>query len=121
MKKSSPEAKAHAERNLNYVMEKQKAEGKALSDRGRPVIHRENGLEWTRRLIWEQTIILAGTTYAETICTGLPYLEITDDLLSEWNSLMMDEERIVRIKVCRLVVCAPKKPALPPAKTPAKT
>jgi len=41
----SPEAKARAERNLNYVMEKQKAEGKAPSDRGLSLIYPEDGLE----------------------------------------------------------------------------
>jgi len=102
---NSSEPQAHAERNLNYVMGRQKAEGKALSDRGWSVIRPENGLEWRRRPVWEDTVIPAGITYAEKICTGLPYLEITGDELSDCASLMMDGERIIGITVCNLCVC----------------
>ena len=102
-------SKSTCRKKLKLCSGEAESGGKALPDRGWSVIRPENGLEWTRRPVWGDTVIPAGITYAEKICTGLPYSEITGDVLSDCEFMMMDEERIVGIKVCKLVVCADDK------------
>jgi hypothetical protein len=58
-----------------------------------------DGLEWTRRPVWDDTIIDPGPTYAEEIRTSLPYLEITSRQFNDCAALMMDAERIIGMRV----------------------
>jgi len=58
----------------------------------------KDGLEWTRRPVWDDTIIKPGPTYAEEICTSLPYLEITSRQFNDCAALMMDAERIIGMR-----------------------
>jgi hypothetical protein len=97
---SLPEDQAHVKRNKRYIRKKRRMDGGLTSDRGWSVIRLEKGLEWTRRPVWDWTIIQPGVTYAERICTGMPYLEITSNVFNDCTSLMMDAERIIGMKVC---------------------
>lgn len=56
------------------------------------------GNGWRRQVISHKTVILAGETYAEDICTGAPYVELTSRWTHECVALMLDSERIIGMK-----------------------
>ncbi|PVF93973.1 hypothetical protein CPB86DRAFT_71802 [Serendipita vermifera] len=67
-------------------------------DNGWSIISPDDDGVWTRRPVWEETFIPPGTTYAEEICTRMPYLEITSTELNDCSALMIDTERIIQMK-----------------------
>jgi len=66
---------------------------------GWSIIREEDKKQWVRRPVWEETVIKPGTTFAEEVITGLPYLEITSVDSVEYSGVMMDGERIVGMQV----------------------
>jgi hypothetical protein len=77
--------------------------GDAAIDQGWSVFN--DGLEWTRRPVWDDTVIKPGPTYAEEIRTSLPYLEITSRQFNDCAALMMDAERIIGMRVSSSIQC----------------
>lgn len=90
--------KEHLERKTVCPREKQAIGRTTMYNNGWTALDEELGTEWTRRPVWDDTIIEPGTTYSEAICTSLPYLEITSRITNGCMSLMMDAERIIETK-----------------------
>ena len=94
------EAQLYVERITSFFKKRQTGDNKTKLVHGSTTNNQEEHLEWTHRYVREETIILPGVTYAERICTGLPYLEITSRRSSQSKFLMMDTERILEAEVC---------------------